>query len=669
MSINSGIMFRLCFILLRRKWAFAESLQIPQYAKRPEAFQCAKPSPRTLKASVSILLTTLYPILDDSADGLRLVVLQPGTGNSTIKCKLESTTFSAKPRYRALSYEWGPVNREKLIIVNGIRVRIRETLWNALCHLRHPTEPQTLWIDAICINQADLEEKNKQIPLMTFIYRRASEVLVWLGPYQAHKKLDLTKPSTWISRNEELNAKLWPWIQAWLYQSIHAEYWKRTWIVQEIGAAPQIRVCSGRQSLLWSDFIAVVKAYRTRLDDDRVEKILRLDRMRHLKCQGADGYSLSSLIREFRDCFCENPRDKIYAFLGLAGDQFNRRLPVDYRKSLADVYEDFVNFSDQSDEDPATKQVEIMHMSALVRRILTRDYGKIVKVKMEFNDPDKAKSAAIPEKTENKESIPSLKSAFEKAIALAIVLAFIATLCAGVEIVKSSFAGPSQYTTIWKPSEPENVKDWQKHSQTPNRIGKEIKVRGVIAGGIEVLGPPVKDLASFEAAKSWSTAVTHHFTDTSRKKRAIALNERLLNIIDGESADARIRNITFYHPAAVEGKNISAAMPESPSSSQQHLCIASNTTLGIVPSTAEVGDLIVQFWNSNASAVFRRSGVGHYHVIGRAGIVKRGDTHDFDVPLEKESFDTNAAGGIDLSMDIAMLTRLSLDTVDLPPSQ
>jgi len=39
----------------------------------------------------------------------------------------------------------------------------------------------TLWIDAICINQGDPEEKNQQLNIMVDIYAEAEETLIWMG--------------------------------------------------------------------------------------------------------------------------------------------------------------------------------------------------------------------------------------------------------------------------------------------------------------------------------------------------------------------------------------------------------------------------------------------------------------------------------------------------------
>ena len=54
---------------------------------------------------------------------------------------------------------------------------------------RDPTKIVTLWVDALCINQEDYEEKNRQIPLMAMVYGAARAATIWLGPADANSDL------------------------------------------------------------------------------------------------------------------------------------------------------------------------------------------------------------------------------------------------------------------------------------------------------------------------------------------------------------------------------------------------------------------------------------------------------------------------------------------------
>jgi hypothetical protein len=70
----------------------------------------------------------------------------------------------------------------KPILNDGKEHQIRHNLWLALLQLHLAEEERILWIDAVCINQNDIWERNHQVGFMSFIYRQAYHVIAWLGP-------------------------------------------------------------------------------------------------------------------------------------------------------------------------------------------------------------------------------------------------------------------------------------------------------------------------------------------------------------------------------------------------------------------------------------------------------------------------------------------------------
>ena len=83
--------------------------------------------------------------------------------------------------YRALSYSWGHPELSDVLLCNGKARPISSSNAAALKALRHPTQPTYLWIDAICINQEDVQEKSQQVSEMLLIYKKAQSVTAWLG--------------------------------------------------------------------------------------------------------------------------------------------------------------------------------------------------------------------------------------------------------------------------------------------------------------------------------------------------------------------------------------------------------------------------------------------------------------------------------------------------------
>ncbi len=103
--------------------------------------------------------------LDPQKAQIRLVHLQPGRDMDEIRCKLEVVDLGEAERigYNALSYEWGDAEASERVILAGCKVPVRPNLWWAMWHLRCTDAAAIFWIDAVCIDQENLEEKNHQI--------------------------------------------------------------------------------------------------------------------------------------------------------------------------------------------------------------------------------------------------------------------------------------------------------------------------------------------------------------------------------------------------------------------------------------------------------------------------------------------------------------------------
>jgi hypothetical protein len=105
--------------------------------------------------------------------------------NENVQCRLLHVPRDDPGDYQALSYAWGP--KEELgkgcIYLEGVPRPVTRTIEIALRKLRHKDEPPLLiWIDALCINQDNKEEKCEQVEHMRTVYQRAKEVSIWLGP-------------------------------------------------------------------------------------------------------------------------------------------------------------------------------------------------------------------------------------------------------------------------------------------------------------------------------------------------------------------------------------------------------------------------------------------------------------------------------------------------------
>ncbi|KAK2596663.1 hypothetical protein QQS21_006238 [Conoideocrella luteorostrata] len=113
---------------------------------------------------------------------IRLMILAPGVASDPLTCHLKIVTLNESLRFEALSYEWKESHGSTDITCAKTTRNITRNLADALHAFRAPESSKVLWVDAICINQDDGEEKSKHIPLMGEIYTSAKLVHVWLGP-------------------------------------------------------------------------------------------------------------------------------------------------------------------------------------------------------------------------------------------------------------------------------------------------------------------------------------------------------------------------------------------------------------------------------------------------------------------------------------------------------
>ena len=113
---------------------------------------------------------------------IRVLNIAPGEDEEPIACSLDVVSVETGAGYTALSYVWGAYSVERhTIICDGVRIEITTNCHSALWHLRKKLGRLQIWVDALCINQEDNNEKSLQLPLMGDIYSKASWVYVWLG--------------------------------------------------------------------------------------------------------------------------------------------------------------------------------------------------------------------------------------------------------------------------------------------------------------------------------------------------------------------------------------------------------------------------------------------------------------------------------------------------------
>ncbi|KAJ4394365.1 hypothetical protein N0V93_003582 [Gnomoniopsis smithogilvyi] len=127
---------------------------------------------------------SLYDPIDSRNQEIRVIHLAPGSFDDEIRMMLKPVhlTGTPSPEYEALSYVWGTVICPRAAFINNEPFTITSNLDIALRHLRQGSQERVLWVDALCINQRNDDEKSLQVQLMRTIYSIASKVTVWMGP-------------------------------------------------------------------------------------------------------------------------------------------------------------------------------------------------------------------------------------------------------------------------------------------------------------------------------------------------------------------------------------------------------------------------------------------------------------------------------------------------------
>ncbi|KAH9824611.1 HET-domain-containing protein [Teratosphaeria destructans] len=128
----------------------------------------------------------------EKIDGLRLLHIERPTihhhGESTSPAQLSDcrlhlveTSLARAPPYQTVSYAWGDSDRRcSMALANGEIIDITNHLSVALPYFLAATKHEYLWIDQICINQMDLDERAQQVSMMGQIYEKGDGVLVFL---------------------------------------------------------------------------------------------------------------------------------------------------------------------------------------------------------------------------------------------------------------------------------------------------------------------------------------------------------------------------------------------------------------------------------------------------------------------------------------------------------
>jgi hypothetical protein len=194
--------------------------------------------------------------------------------------------------YEALSWCWGAGPEEYALQIQkgGVtsKKKIKRELALALKYLRLPNKTRTLWIDAICIDQDNYEERNQQVQMMARIYTRADEVCIWLGEDSDESKtaIDFIHDEIKELKNFDAICSDKRYTGKWnsLMMLMQREWFSRRWVIQEIALASRAKLYCGPDSLPWKEFAVAVELFvEVETATHRLSEIMRKDeKSRHV---------------------------------------------------------------------------------------------------------------------------------------------------------------------------------------------------------------------------------------------------------------------------------------------------------------------------------------------------------------------------------------------------
>lgn len=341
----------------------------------------------------------------------RILGLQPGDLNDPLVATLYVAVITHAEgfglvdkdeivEFEALSYTWGDETLSHSLSCNDITIGITSNLSTALQKLRRSKEVRYLWVDAVCIDQSNYDEKARQIRNLRIVFRKAARVIAWLG-----EEGERTEAAVNVLRNasaapgsdalrlfiRSLSHREVGEAISGLLDLVKRPWLSRAWVVQEVCAAKLVIVCCGSCVINWNQFCQISiclgecdRAYRQGQqhglwpDSEESGPFTTITRaISFLSDQRESGYGTdlstadalterATQIKEAAQIFydtlqqsshlkAKDPRDRIWALLGLSKvpvtygtfdspDSEILAINIDYNKPVPLVYAEVTRF-------------------------------------------------------------------------------------------------------------------------------------------------------------------------------------------------------------------------------------------------------------------------------------------------------------------------------------
>ena len=275
-------------------------------------------------------------------NAIRLLRLHPKPpfGDGPIVCDLLHTSLEFAPVYTAISYTWGAPASYEVIQINGLEFKVSPNVYSILRGKRSTKHNVILWVDSICINQEDGEEKSTQVGLMRRIFEEASSTIAWIGdvdPTDAKLAIDLLRTFDAVKVVANFKKGLSSqerreWNAFWDLMS--SPWFERSWIVQEIAVATKPILRYGSEEIPWDTFARAINSislsgmkniflydYQFQTSGQLeagsgLENAIIMENLRSASMNG-DYLALKDMLKVGLMFKATLPVDKVYALLGI----------------------------------------------------------------------------------------------------------------------------------------------------------------------------------------------------------------------------------------------------------------------------------------------------------------------------------------------------------------
>lgn len=277
---------------------------------------------------------------------IRILALQPCTDyDAELRCDLVYSDRDAilqgtdrVPYYEPVSYVWGshPVFSHTLITGDGCLIQVTPNVDEILRVLRKPTRTRYLWIDAVCLNQDNLAEKAKQVPLIGLIFSQGKKTHIYLNcaqslerPLRILKCLD--NPNGLQNRVPSFIDSNLREIADSVSNVLQNPWFSRRWILQEVALSRHAVVRSKHYSISWEVLKFSIRKFASLMQERDVHLSSPVHDAINVVLSLADAFQdVNSLFMNFYKTECSIPVDRIYSLYGLVDKERHLLPPVDY---------------------------------------------------------------------------------------------------------------------------------------------------------------------------------------------------------------------------------------------------------------------------------------------------------------------------------------------------